>query len=344
MEHQGTPDGTPESAPVKGSSLKKPWRSIFQKREMPPIKSVIVVNRSYQQKAKQFLDHLLTLGHKHHGAKLKIRYIKEFFQFTEATGIQHLQTITAAHINEYYQYLVKRPNKNNGEALSLKTVNHHMRSIELFFIMLQSKGELEVNPTSTLKFPYPTSTEETRKVLSQEEIKELYNHCQSFQERAILGLAYGCGLRASELVSCNMEDIRLREGIIIVASGKLNKRRVVPMSSKVIKDLSDYFYQSRMHAETTEGKAFILHSKGKRMKKHTYNKILKRIIERTENKSIKAKQISIHNLRHSIATHLIEQKMPLEQVRMFLGHSQLETTEVYTHISQNQLQQLMRAR
>lgn len=308
---------------------------------MPYPSSIIVINPSYQERAKEFLDHLLMLGHSKHGAATKTRYLKEFLQFCETNGVQKLQAITASTVNDYYSYIVQRPNKKNGEKLSLKTTHHNMRSIELFFIMLQSKGEIQINPTSTLKFPYPTTTEQTRNVLTQEEIKELYKHCKNYQEKAILGLAYGCGLRVSELVSCNMEDIKLREGILIVPSGKFNKRRVVPMSAGVIKDVSDYFYQSRILIETTEAKAFILHSRGKRMKKYTYNKVLKRIIERTENKTIMEKEISIHNLRHSIATHLIEQKMPLEQVRMFLGHSQLETTEVYTHISQNQLKELM---
>ena len=77
------------------------------------------------------------------------------------------------------------------------------------------------------------------------------------------------------------------------------------------------------------------------MQKGTYNKHLKILVERTENEAIKEKQITIHNLRHSIATHLLEQGVPVEQVRMFLGHSQLETTQIYTHISRKQLENLM---
>lgn len=308
---------------------------------MPYPSSIIVINTSYIESAKEFLDHLLMLGHSRHGANTKTRYLKEFLHFCETNGTDEIKAITAATINDYYNYIVQRPNKKNGEKLSLKTAYHHTRSIELFFIMLQEKGAVQINPTSTLKFPYPVKTEQERTVLTQAEIKELYDHCSSYQERAILSLAYGCGLRVSELVAVNIEDIKLRESILIVPAGKFNKRRVVPLSTGVAKDLSDYFYKKRILEETTEAKAFILHTRGKRMKKYTYNKILKRIIERTKNKSIIEKEISIHNLRHSIATHLLEQKMPLEQVRMFLGHSQLETTEVYTHISQQQLKEMM---
>jgi integrase/recombinase XerD len=303
--------------------------------------SIVLINPLYQQQSRTFLSHLILLGHSPEGAATKTRSLNEFLSHMEQKGVREPAAITAAHLTDYYGWLSSRPNKKTSGTLSLKTCHHHMRSIELFFIMLQSKGELEINPTATLKFPYPEQTENPRKVLTQAEIKELYRHCKGYQERAILSLAYGCGLRVSELVAVNIEDIKLREAILIVPSGKFAKRRVVPLSAGVIKELSDYFYQVRIQAETTEARAFILHTKAGRMKKYTYNKILKGIIDRTANKTIKEKEITIHNLRHSIATHLIEQKMPLEQVRMFLGHSQLETTEVYTHISQSQLKEMM---
>jgi integrase/recombinase XerD len=153
-------------------------------------------------------------------------------------------------------------------------------------------------------------------------------------------MAYGCGLRVSEMVQSNIEDIRLKESILIVPRGKGNKRRTVPMSTGVTKELSDYFFNERIHYNATVQKAFMVHSRGGRMQKYTFNKILQKLIKRTKNKEIQEKQISIHNLRHSIATHLLEQGVPLEQVRQFLGHSQLESTEIYTRVSQKQLENL----
>jgi len=163
-------------------------------------------------------------------------------------------------------------------------------------------------------------------------------------------LAYGCGLRASELENCNIEDIKLREKILIVPKGKGNKRRVIPMSNGVVKDLSNYYYNEREALTTgrdfklnvSNQNAFMLHSRGGRMMDDTYNKHLKALIERTENETIKEKQITIHCLRHSIATHLLEQGIAVEQVRIFLGHSQLETTQIYTHISKEQLKELIK--
>jgi len=302
----------------------------------------------YQTEAESFKIHLLTLGHKLHGAKANHRLLLLFFCWLEQIGIHQVNQIQPKQINDYYNHLKNRPNKRTGDKLSLRTLLHHIRAIQLFFAKQQSQGSLKTNPASTIKLPSPKQTQEhKREVLTQQEIKELYRFAINYEEKAILSLAYGCGLRVSELVTCNMSDIRFREKIIVVPKGKGNKRRVVPLSSGVITDLSNYFFKER--SKHTKGRdykknetAFMLHSRGGRMKYYTYNKRLKQIIIRTANQGIEQKQISIHNLRHSIATHLLEQGIPVEQVRVFLGHSQLETTQVYTHINRKQLQNLKR--
>jgi integrase/recombinase XerD len=217
-----------------------------------------------------------------------------------------------------------------------------MHSIELFYILLQDTGQITTNPFSTLKFTWPKQYHE-RTVLTQEEIKQLYETCRSFTERAILGLAYGCGLRVSEIVSLNVEDIKLREAILIVKRGKGNKRRVIPLSNKVKEDLNNYYYHERPITLALGETAFIFNSKGGRMKKYTYNKVLKSLLKRAFPPLGETGKgaISMHTLRHSIATHLLEQGMSLEQVREFLGHAEIETTEIYTHVNQTQLNKLV---
>ena len=314
-------------------------------------KNIIVINEDYRNLAESFYKYLLRLGYNPKTSKSRYNYLCEFLNWLEQKGLLEITQITALEVTNYYGYISERPSKKDGGILSQKTTHSHMRIIRDLFIMLQNESEpdgqpkVKINPCSTLKFPYPKAREE-RTVLDQEEIKQLYKVTETAQERAILSLAYGCGLRVGELVNCNIEDIRLREKIIIIPKGKGNKRRVVPLSNGVVKDLADYYYNERENL--TKGRdynqkesAFMLHSRGGRMRKHTYNKYLKIIIKRTQNQDIKDKQITIHNLRHSIATHLLEQGIPVEQVRLFLGHSQLETTQIYTHISRKQLDNLM---
>ena len=148
-----------------------------------------------------------------------------------------------------------------------------------------------------------------------------------------------------ELELLNTEDIKTKQGILIVQKGKGNKRRVVPISEVVKKDLENYYFKER--EELAKGrnykqgeKAFMLNLIGGRMRKWTYNYTLDEILERSTIEEAKAKQVQIHNLRHSIATHLLEEGVKLEQVRKFLGHSQLETTEIYTQVNQKQIKSL----
>lgn len=309
---------------------------------------IIVVNEDYRKLSESFYQYQKRLGYVPNSYKARFNYLNEFLHWLECKGNTDITSVTAQEINQYYNHISSRPSKKDGGALSQKTTHSHLRIVRDLFEMLLQNEQIKINPTSTLKFPYPKENN-TRNVLTQEEIKQLYEVTETAQERAILSLAYGCGLRVAELVSCNIEDIKLKEKIIIIPKGKGNKRRVVPLSNGVIKDLSNYYYNERealtkgrdYKLNTSNQNAFMLHSRGGRMKKDTYNKHLKILIEKTENEAIQEKEITIHCLRHSIATHLLEQGIPVEQVRIFLGHSQLETTQLYTHINQNQLRNLI---
>lgn len=281
---------------------------------------------------------LIQLGYVASSAKYRTHNIKEFFAYCELNEITEIQEVTSQDINNYYQYLLHRTNKNTGGKLSLKTAYDHTRSIEILFNLLVDKGELEINPMATLKFSN-YKTDHKKQILTQDEIKELYQATETLQERAILSLGYGCGLRVGEVVKVNINDVNFRESILIVPNGKYNKRRIVPMSSGVKKDLENYYFEERIYIQSNENEAFILNKQNNR--KRRFNDDLKAIAKRTKNIEILEKNITMHCLRHSIATHLLEQGLSLEQVREFLGHAQLESTEVYTRINQKQLKEML---
>jgi integrase/recombinase XerD len=312
---------------------------------MPRKNNIHLTNEYYKELANSFYTHLIELGYNPKSNKTRYYNLCEFLYWLELQNKQDLHKIKSIHIQTYYHYLGTRPNKNNTGLLSPKTIHSHMRMVKDFFIMLQQQGTIKTNPCSALYFPYPKENTAARQILTQKEIRLLYQSAESHRERAILSLAYGCGLRAGEMQNCNLTDVHFREKILIVPKGKGNKRRIVPLSKGVIKDLLDYYHNDReelkrhKNCKSTET-AFMLNDKGKRMMLYTFNKYLKRIIERTGNDKLMVKPITIHNLRHSIATHLLEQGIKVEQVRLFLGHSQLETTQIYTHISNKMLQQL----
>jgi len=307
-------------------------------------KSIIVVNKAYRQLSKRYYKNQKRLGYIKETCRTRQLNVNEFLSYLEQKGRTKIQEITPEEIQSFYRYLSERPNKQGEGILSQKTTFHFMKSIDHLFRMLQTEGAIQINPISTIKFQYPRETQQ-REILSQTQIQTLYKVSQSALERTILSLGYGCGLRVGELEQLNIEDIKLREKTVIIPRGKGNKRRIVPMSSGVAKDITEYYFEEREILTNgrnykEKDRAFILNSRGGRMREYTYNKKLKILIARTKDKTIQAKSISMHSLRHSIATHLIEQGIPVEQVRQFLGHSQLETTQVYTRISKEQMKEL----
>ena len=140
-----------------------------------------------------------------------------------------------------------------------------------------------------------------------------------------------------EISDLNQEDIRINENLVIVQKGKNSKRRLVPVSQKISEEIR-FFIEERSKNKDLKT-PFLRNNKGQRMQEWTLNARLKKMILKAKlnlNKD-QIKNIGIHSLRHSIATHLLENGMKLEQVQKFLGHSKIESTEIYTHITQNQI-------
>lgn len=303
-------------------------------------------NNLQQEKHKQLLKdyqyHITVLGYSKNGTDIKYGNVLEFLTRLEEQNINSIEEITPAHIKAHYEYLKTRPHYKQEGVLTLSTIQHHMQAIRQLFALLQDKGQLLVNPMSTLNFISPKQKSKQRTVATIAEIKQLYRATETLQERAILSLAYGCGLRCMELAALNKNDILFNDNILIVQNGKGNKRRVVPMTAYIQQDLKNYYEQERpLYIRRESEQALILNIKGERMRKYTYRKIIKQICERTGNSELQQKEIRIHHLRHSIATHLLAQGVSIEQVRDFLGHTHLETTEIYTRVSQKQLKELV---
>lgn len=275
---------------------------------------------------KNYLNYLIIKGYNSETSLTRTQQVKEFLEFTKL----EINIISSIDIIKYYNYLKQRPNKLTGKPLNPSTILHHIRAIELFFIMLFETNEIQEIPEINIKYPKEYENDFIREILSQKEIESIYKVANKL-ETIIIHLAYGCGLRVAELVAVTKHDIYVKESFLIVPKGKFNKRRIVPLTEKISTDLEKYLQ------ETTNQETFIINSKGRKMQEWTFNKILKQLLKRIKIKQDRINKISIHSLRHSIATHLLENGMELEKVKDFLGHNQLETTQNYTHISMNQL-------
>ena len=290
------------------------------------------INSDYINISSTFFLHLKHLGYKPGSCSMLCQCVQEFLYKQEQVNIFDLNQIISADIQEHHEYLQHRPNQRKAGTLSEMMVSHHLYALRVFFNWLEQLQLIEENPMSGLEFKQPQH--EARTILTQAEIKTLYEACSTLKERAILHLFYGCGLRRSEGEKLNLNDVQFRSKVVYVREGKGGKSRAVPMSEKVSEELKAYVYQER---KSHYGEpALILHKRGMRMHGDGFNRLLKELQQRASlNKSI-----SLHSLRHSIATHLLEQGVSIEHVRDFLGHQHLESTQVYTHISKEQLQNL----
>jgi len=272
---------------------------------------------------KTFKTHLKILGYSKSSQTMLPACVLEFLEQNKAKKITE---ITQNDISEHYEYLSTRPNKRRAGGLSSRTINHNIYAIKLFLNYLEQIGKIQENPISGMSFPKPES--KTREILTKEEIQELYKTAESYKEKTILGVYYACGLRRTEGEALNLKDISFREKLLYVRQGKGKKRRVIPINKRTIEDFKNYVYNERF--TTIENQtAFICNSLGRRMSGASSNEIVKKIVEKSNIK----KEITLHNLRHTIATQLLNNGMSIEYVRDFLGHKHLEATQIYTHVN-----------
>lgn len=290
----------------------------------------------YRRQWEAYNKHLERLGYSKGTQERYGGCLKDFFRWLEAAHIREAQEICSAHIEAYKSHEEERPNKMLPGTPGPAHIQTSLQAIRVWMNYLHQTGQIRTNPVSVIRIG--SVRHEPRDILTLAEIKELYGVCENLRERALLSLFYGCGLRRSEAEKLNIRDVHFRSGLLYVREGKGRKRRVIPMSATVSKELKDYYMQERSsyigHTTADNQQAFILGEKGNRMRGNTLHKKLRRIVERITT----TKHITTHGLRHSIATHLLESGMSLEYVRDFLGHEFIDTTQIYTRITARQLQ------
>ncbi len=279
-----------------------------------------------------FKTYLKRLGYSKSSLGMLPTCVEEFLEKLEEKGIYNLQDIEPVHIMEHYEYLTQRPNRRRSGGLSSRMINHHVYAIRFFLDYQEQTDGITENPISGLSFPRPESRR--REILTVEEIKKLYGTAETFREKAVIGIFYGCGLRRSEGEALNVKDISFKSSLLYVRDGKGGKRRAVPINQRVAGDIKNYISYERFAPEKET--ALICNNAGRRTKGNHFNNTVKELVRKAEIE----KNISLHDLRHSIATHLLENGMTVEYVRDFLGHKHLEATQVYTRISNRKLHEL----
>ena len=302
------------------------------------MKKLKLESQSYRAILQNFKEWLDILGYSESVVKYSPIYLREFLHWAEANGHRELGTITRRDITEYYEYLRQRPNANFTGALSNHSLNNHISALKRFNEYLKKHG---AKPFSIhLRFERTGKLDETD-IVNQEEIMELFRATEHshpsqrirLRDRAILTLLYSCGLRRNEAVHLDLSDVLFDNKRILVRRAKNGKERFVPINGHNLNILEEYIYDGRPEFYRADGTdALLISTMGGRMGGQALKLRLRAIIRATGDPDLMERKITPHKLRHSIATHLLERGVPIASVSRFLGHTSLESTQVYTHL------------
>ena len=294
----------------------------------------ILLTKYYKRILEEFDTHIMSTKsirrNNHYSGQ-----IKRFFIYLENNKVLNLKDVDSDVMKGYFDHLITRPKERGKGTLSVNSINDVLSTLRLLSLRMQKGNEIERG----LQIPAFIRTEKesknpftlVREVLTIEELKAVYKQANSLLEKSIIALAYGCGLRRMELESLEDSDIDFRQGIVTIIESKNNKTRTVPISNFFLDVLKEYHYERLqiLSQNSRRTAQFLLNEQGHKLSGSSMNRRLKWMIDRTGDQSIINKKITLHCLRHSIATHLINSGESFEYVKVFLGHSMVDTTSLY---------------
>ena len=308
------------------------------------MKKLNLENASFRYIEQSFREWLDILGYSEITVYNLPNMIRELLHYMESQRLNNIKDLTIQTIEEYYNGLKERSNqRKDGGALSSGHLNKHIQALRKFTEYLRTVGRVQIpllklENEASENYPEWLTKEEIQDLIKASYIDNSYNFKATqaafrSRDRAMIAIFYGCGLRRNEGVHVDVSDINFDNAILHVRKGKAYKERFVPISPTSIQYLQEYIYDYRPALQTGHSAALFLSHHGKRMQGQTLNLRLRYLIDKTENPELQEKEIGLHTLRHSIATHLLQAGMKLESISRFLGHSSLESTQIYTHLA-----------
>jgi integrase/recombinase XerD len=310
------------------------------------MKSLPLHSQHYNYLQRSYQEYLQVLGYAPGTVQSWSVHVREFLHYLESQGIQSVLKVNTSHINDFVLYIKRRKNKRlKTAALSSSSINKIINAVNVFIKFLNSTGKYVVENTGQRA----EDNIGERIILTIEEIKQLYEAtflpyrensiAMGQRDRAIIAVFYSCGLRRTEGKSLNITDIDFQRRLLFVSKGKGGKQRYVPIVLKSLQDLKDsveegrdwflYNHKNRTGAvkrDKTDHEALFLSQGGNRI-----DEFYQRLEQMKQRAEIN-KNLTLHGLRHSIATHLLQSGMDIEEIAKFLGHSSLASTQIYTHI------------
>ncbi|WP_428845467.1 site-specific tyrosine recombinase XerD [Azotosporobacter soli] len=260
------------------------------------------------------------------------RDLQQFHVYLKNSNLELLRDSSRNIILNYLNTLQAK-----GRAVS--TISRNLAAIKSFYQYLVRQRYLEKDPAANLESP--KLEKKLPKILTVGEVEELLKQPNNFmpggiRDKAMLELLYATGIRVSELISLNSADINLDMGYI-KCYGRGSKERVVPLGSIAAKCVQEYITKGRPKlVRTYDELALFVNHHGNRLTRQGFWKIIKKYAQEANI----TKDITPHTLRHSFATHLLENGADLRSVQEMLGHADISTTQIYTHVTKNRLKEV----
>ncbi len=278
---------------------------------------------------RSFLNYLLVdKGLSNNTAKAYEADISSFFQWLDNEDLKY-KNLQEDHINQYISFLFQRKMRSSS-------VNRKISSIKSFYIFLVKRNFVQNSPLNDLVtpkqekyLPESMSEAEVDKLLNSPDVANKIEN----RDKAMIEMLYATGMRISELVNLKITDVDMKRCVVKVF-GKGSKERLVPFGEKALDSLKSYLNDR----EQSSSKEIFLSNRGKKMSRIAFWQRVKVYLIRENLKN----SISPHTLRHAFATHLLNRGADLRSVQLLLGHSDLSTTQIYTHIAKQRLSDVLK--
>lgn len=293
-----------------------------------------------KQAIQQYLTHLRSMGAPYYTIKGEKYGLTSLAKFFEREKVWHIEEITRDVMGAYQEDIAFRLTAK-GTLLAFSTQEKLIIIAKAFGRYLKEKDLLVHNPAEHLK-PPRRSKRLPRVILSPDEMNALVRTPdkqtrQGYRDRMILEILYDTGMRRSELANLKIPDMDLNAGYVHIRSGKGDKDRVVPLSQRVCRMVQNYIAFVRPDYIKAEDSGYlILNRSGNKMVPNGVYVVVKRIGECSKIK----KNITTHTIRHTCATHMLRNGAPIRYIQEMLGHESLESTQIYTRVTINDLKQI----
>ena len=278
---------------------------------------------------RSFLNYLLVdKGLSNNTVKAYEADISSFFQWLDNEDLKY-KNLKEEHVNQYISFLFHRKMRSSS-------VNRKISSIKSFYIFLVKRNFVKNSPLNDLVtpkqekyLPESMSEAEVDKLLNSPDVSNKIEN----RDKAMIEMLYATGMRISELVNLKITDVDMKRCVVKVF-GKGSKERLVPFGEKALDSLRSYLNER----EKSSSKEIFLSNRGKKMTRVAFWQRVKVYLIRENLKN----SISPHTLRHAFATHLLNRGADLRSVQLLLGHSDLSTTQIYTHIAKQRLSDVLK--